>query len=203
MVFSAGSFPAGQAPPSREEGERLGGEVCQIRENRGEIGSGHAEPIGERRAVLIDRGCGNPTAIAAHVAGATGSKDGHGAVNVATGDGAAHDHLHAAPGMVAAAIGGGLVGAAEVGHGERGDIRREVQFHGGIVESIHCWAELRKERLLGSDLVAVRIEAPQGTEENLAIQGERRAHGNELSDLLQLAADARRGEYGGERRQRG
>ena len=49
----------------------------------------------------------------------------------------------------------------------------------------------------------MRVEAAEGAEENLAIQAERGAHGKKLGDLLQLAADARGGKHGGERRRGG
>src|SRR5579862_1991254 len=187
-------------PRSTEEGQRLRWEVRQVREDRGEVRDGHAEPICQRRAVLIDRGGGNPAAIGADVAGTAGSEHWHCSVNVSARHGTPRDHLHAAPGVIAPAVRCRLVGAAEVGHGKGGHLLRQVELDGGAVESIERRTELREQRLLRGDLIAVGIETAQGTEENLAAQAERGTHGEKLRDLLQLAANARGGEYGRERR---
>ena len=110
------------------------GEVREIREYTGEVRGGYAEPLRQSCAVLIDRGRGNPPAIAAHVAGTSWSKDRQCSVDVASGHGAAHHHLHTTPGMIAAAVRGWLVGATEVRHGEGSDLLGEVQLDGSAVE---------------------------------------------------------------------
>src|SRR5579862_4871900 len=90
-------------PRTAEEGERLRWEVRQVREDRGEVRDRHAEPICQRRAVLIDGSGGNPPSIGAHVAGTTRSEHRQCSVDVSADHGAARDHLHAAPGMIASA----------------------------------------------------------------------------------------------------
>src|SRR4029077_19082011 len=102
----------------------------------------------------------------------------------------------AAPRVVGSAIRSRLEGAAEIGQGECGYLRRDSQLNRRVVKRGHCRIELRVKILLGIELVAVRIESSQRAEENLALQAERRARLHDLRHLLQLVSDIRGWELG-------
>ena len=58
-------------------------EVSEIRENAGKVGVRHSEPRGQRRTILIHRGCGNPAAARVGVVGPTQLEGGKLAENLA------------------------------------------------------------------------------------------------------------------------
>ena len=98
--------------------------------------------------------------------------------------------------MIGTAIGAGLKSAAEIGQRERRDLLRDSEFDRRIVERGDGGIELGEQVLLRVQLIAVRIESSEGTEENLALESERGARLNDLGHLLELAANACRGELG-------
>ncbi len=102
----------------------------------------------------------------------------------------------AAPGVIAAVGRGGLEGAAEIGLGESRYVLRHAEFLRRVVEGGERGAQLRIERVVRLELAGVRIEAAQGTEENLAAHSQIRLHLNDLRHLLQLRADAGGGKRG-------
>src|SRR6266700_8371189 len=75
-------------------------EAAEIGKNGGKIGVVHAEPGGKGRKVLIAGGGGNPAA-GADVIGTTNGQCGEGAVGLLALNGAAHNHMVAAPAVVA------------------------------------------------------------------------------------------------------
>ena len=120
------------------------------------------EPTGERCPVLINPGVfGIQRPLPPTSLGPLRSKYGQSAIDISTRHGSAQDHLHAAPSMVATPVRSRLVGAAEVGHSERGHLLREVELHSGIVEGTQCRAQLREQALLRCNLVAMSIKSAQ------------------------------------------
>src|SRR5207245_7436418 len=113
--------------------------------------------------------------------------------------GTAHNHLVAAPGMVASGIRGGLKRAAEIRERKRSDVVRHSQLVCGIEKSLHGRAHLAQQALLNTDLVAVRVKSAEGAEKHLTIHTELTLHGNDLCDLLELIPDGSRRERRGER----
>src|SRR5436305_8809318 len=102
-------------------------EPSQVGKHRGHVRRGDPEPAGESGAVLVDRGGGDPAALAAGVVGTALAQGGNLAVDVAAADGAAQDHLVVAPAVVrAAAV--AHQGAAEVRGGEGGDVVGQAEL---------------------------------------------------------------------------
>src|SRR5581483_12162713 len=97
------------------------------------------------------------------------------AVDVAAEDGAAHDQVVAAPSVLAAAARARLERAAEVGEREGGHAGVDVEFARGVGEGQQRGRQLREQIALLVDLVAVRVEAAERAEEDLALQSERAA----------------------------
>ncbi len=144
-----------------------------------------------RRAVLIHRRRRNPAPIASGVVRPAKRELRKLAVHIGAGHGAAHYEMIAAPRVIRSAVRARLKGAAEVGQGECGYLRRDAQLDCRIVERGHRGIELRVKIYLAIQLVAVRIESAERAEENLALQAERRAHLHDLRHLLQLVSDIR------------
>src|ERR1700683_3748185 len=101
-----------------------------------------------------------------------------------------------APGMIGATVGAGLKRAIEVGKRERCDLLRQPQLDRRIVKCGHRRIELRKQSGLRRQLVAVRVESAERTEEYLPQQTKRRARLHDLRYLLQLGANRCRRENG-------
>ena len=175
--------------PPAQKTKRRGGEVRKVRENRRKVAIGHPEPFCECGPVLIDGGAGNPPPVRSGVVRPAQRELRELAVDVRAGDGAAHHKMVAAPSVVGAAVRSGLERAAEIGKRKCSHLRRNAQLGRGSVEGGHGRIELREEALLCVELVAVRVEAAERAEENLALQAEREARLHHLRDLLQLAAD--------------
>src|SRR6202521_783188 len=91
--------------------------------------------------------------------------------------------------MISAATRSLLEGATEIRHRKGGDLPVEVQLDGSFVESRNCRTQLREQPVLRVNLVAVRVEAAQGTEKDLSGQANGAANLKQLGNLLQLHAD--------------
>ncbi len=78
--------------------------------------------------------------------GPPSAKGGIGAVNLPAVDRAADHDVVRAPGMVAAVVGVGLEGPAEVRHGERGHFAGHIQLHGRVVKRGEGRGDLRQQR---------------------------------------------------------
>ena len=104
---------------------------------------------------------------------------------------AAEHQMVAAPGVVAAIVGGGLKGAAEIGFGEGRDVLRHAQFLSRVVESGQRGAQLRVQIVVRFEFARMRVEAAERAEEYLPAHPEIRLHLDDLRHLLQLRADAK------------
>jgi len=109
------------------------GEAVDVGQHQWQIGGGHTEPQGEGGGHFIGRYFWNPTAARAGVVGAADFEHGHFTVDVATAHRTATDEVVAAPGVVGA-LAVAVVGAVEVGGGEKGDLVGNAEIDGGLVE---------------------------------------------------------------------
>jgi hypothetical protein len=86
--------------------------------------------------------------------------------------------------MVAAGVRVRLEGPAEVGHGECGDFTLNAEFHGRLVEGSKRRTYGRKQAALQRQLSGVRVEVADSSEEDLALDTERGADLDQLSNLF-------------------
>src|SRR5580700_890619 len=127
------------------EAQTAGRKIRQVGEDGRQVGGLHTEPGGQRCSVLVESRGGNPAAVVAGVIGTAESQRGESAVDVVAFDGVAKNQLVAAPGVVGAAVGTGLQGAAEFGKSERRDLVGDAEFLGGLVKGGHGLADLGQE----------------------------------------------------------
>src|SRR5258708_7918631 len=207
-LIRAGQSPTFPKQSLEKEAQilRNRGEIHQVRENAEDIGGSEPEPLCQRGAVLIDRSRGDPPPIGGGVVRPAQREIGELAVQPcpqitgrATLHSSAHNHIVAAPGMIASGVGGGLKRAAEIRKRECCDVVLNAQLLSGLVKSTHRRAELEEQGVLNIDLVAVRIETAKRTEKNLAIHAKLALHRDDLCDLLELVSDGSRLEYCSER----
>src|SRR6185437_10338535 len=165
------------------EAELLRVEVREILEDQSERAVGKPEPRTQRRAVLIDGRGGNPAAARVGIVRAAEIELRELSVDLAALDRSSEDEMMAAPGVIAAAAGSRLERAAEIGFGEGRHVFGYAELLRCVIERRDRLAQLRVERVVGVDLVGVRVEAAERAEENLAVQLQLRTHGNNLRDL--------------------
>ena len=134
---------------------------------------GHAEPVGERRGILIDRSARQQPALADLIIRIDRDVRG-GAVEFAALDHAAHDDVMAAP---------------KVRGGEGGHVMLHAQFDRGDVESRDCLVELldQIDMLLGQ--ARVMVEPVQSDEEHLALRSQFFPRADQPGDDLELVGE--------------
>ena len=147
-----------QRPRLLDEAEVSGGEAADVGEDGGELRGGDAEPLRERGGVLNRAEGGNPAAVGAGVIRAAEGERGEGSIHLAAFDGTANDDVVGAPCVIATRIGVGLIGTAEVGHGECGDIGGDAKLLRGLIEGGEGGTYLREKPVLESELVGVGVE---------------------------------------------
>src|SRR6185295_2110186 len=102
-----------------------------------------------------------------------------------------------APGVIrsdVAARSGRLKRSPEVGEREGGHLTVQAELDGGVVERGDGLTHLHEQARLRSELILVRVEASELTEENLTVgseRGRRRVELDHLRNLLQLIAQCR------------
>src|SRR5258708_781889 len=102
-----------------------------------------------------------------------------------------------APRMVASTAGVALQGASEIGESECGNGVRDPKFLRRSKERAHGLAYLNQQAWLRAGqctLAAVGIESPDGAEEDLALEPQRRSSLDDLGYLLELSSQASVGE---------
>src|SRR5262249_34862091 len=111
----------------RQEPERPGAEVREIRKYSREIGTGDAEPLRERGEVLIERRGWNPAAARAGVVRAAERERRKRPIKVPAQDAAAHDQAMSSPCVIRSTSRIEHQCAAELALGEGGHLSRDTE----------------------------------------------------------------------------
>src|ERR1051326_5228062 len=122
------------AQPLTEDAEIRMGESADVWKDSRQIGGADAEPSRERGRKLVDRRRGNPAALAG-IVGAVDGESRESAEQSPALDRAAENELMASPPVIRT---GAVrwIGAAEIGGGERGHLRRDSELDGRVVKCV-------------------------------------------------------------------
>jgi len=219
-TFSDRRFADAAIPLAGHEAQIGSREAANVGYYAWQIAGRYAEPCRQRRCVLINAGGWNPSSPrAGPIVGVVwpGQRQSGVAsalsaikVKIAASDCVAHDEMVTSPRVVrsgCSACPAGPEGPAEVGLGEGRNLRSHPQLSGSaLVKRSHGLTDLIQEAGLSGVkiervgiwiLIGMRIEAADGTEEDLSLDAQGWSQLDEPGHLFQLSSQASVWECGG------